>query len=112
MPPRLGLSLSEQRLLLAAGDGATDEELSDRLGISIHAVKMRWRMVYDRVAACLLDLADISGVDGETRGRGKEKKHRVLEYIRKHPEELRPVSRKLLQQSTAQGTSLGKPVAR
>ena len=98
-PPRLGLSQSEQRLLRAAPDGATDEELSDRLGISIHAVKMRWRMIYDRVAACLPDVvADSSCVDGEKRHRGREKKQHLLDYIRKHPEELRPISRKLLRQ--------------
>jgi len=109
LPPRLGLSRSEQRLLLAAWDGATDEQLSNKLGISIHAVKMRWRMIYDRVAACLPDLvADSSRVDGEMRGRGREKKQRLLDYVRKHPEELHPVSRKLLQQRTAQRTSVGK----
>lgn len=101
--PRLGLSQGEQRLLLAARDGATDEELSGRLGISIHAVKMRWRMIYDRAAACLPDLvADNSCVDGETRHRGREKKQHFLDYIRRHPEELRPISRKLLNQWTAQ----------
>ena len=31
-------------------------------------------------------------------GRGKEKRRRLLTYLRDHPEELRPVSQKHLQQ--------------
>ena len=105
-PPRLGLSRAEQRLLVAARDGATDEELGERLGISLYAVKMRWRTIYDRAAAFLADLVtDNSRVDGEARRRGKEKKQHLLDYIRKHPEELHPVSRKLLHQSTRQETA-------
>jgi hypothetical protein len=108
-PPRFGLARSEQKLLILARDGSTDEQLSSKLGVSLHAVKMRWRMIYDRVAAFLPDLvADSSRVDGEAHGRGKEKKQRLLDYMRKHPEELRPVSRKLLNQGTAAGTSVGK----
>jgi hypothetical protein len=105
-PPRLCLSRCEQHLLLAARDGATDEQLSTKLGISIHAIKMRWRMIYDRSAASLPGLvADSLGVDGKTRGRGREKKQHLLDYVRKHPEELHPVSRKLLHQGAGQGTA-------
>ena len=39
---------------------------------------------------------------GRGKGRGKQKKQRLLDYLREHPEELRPVSRKLLRQ-TARG---------
>jgi DNA-binding CsgD family transcriptional regulator len=106
-PPKFGFSRGEQRLLNAAQDGETDEELSEKLGISIYAVKMRWRMIYDRAAACLPDLVtDGSRVDGEAHRRGKEKKQRLLDYVRKHPEEVRPVSRKLLRQSGMQRTVL------
>ena len=35
-----------------------------------------------------------------TGERGKEKKHHLLAYLHKHPEELRPVSRKLLNTAT------------
>jgi len=106
-PPRLGLTRGEQLLLIAAQEGTTDEELCDRLEISIHAVKMRWRMIYDRASVCLPDLFDDSSpMDGERRGRGKEKKQRLLDYVRKHPEELHPVSRKLLRQSATQRTAV------
>lgn len=102
-PPRLGLSPGEQQLLRAALSGETDEELGKSLGISLYAVKVRWRIIYGRAAACLPNLvADSSCVDGQKRHRGREKKQHLLDYIRKHPEELRPISRKLLNQWTAQ----------
>jgi hypothetical protein len=43
--------------------------------------------------------------------RGKEKKHRLLGYLREHAEELRPVSRKLLQQAAARKTVRRRPGA-
>jgi DNA-binding CsgD family transcriptional regulator len=98
-PPQFYFSRSEQRLLTLALEGGTDKELGDELGISEFAVKKTWRLIYDRVNACQPDL--IPGnlqADSLTQDRGKQKKQRLLAYLRKHPEELRPVSRKLLKQ--------------
>jgi hypothetical protein len=99
-PPRFGLSASAQRLLLAALRGGTDEELADELGISLSAVKKAWRSVYERVAAELPDLIPASDAaeDGASE-RTREKKRPLLTYLREHPEELRPVSRKLIKQT-------------
>lgn len=95
-PPKVTFSPSEQRLLVAALRGATDEELSDELAISLSAVKKAWCSVYDRAVAHLPD--SILNHDGreETRNgdRGRQKKQRLLAYLREHPEELRPFSRK------------------
>jgi hypothetical protein len=98
--PQFGFSLGEQRLLLSAlNRGGTDEELSKDLGISVSAVKQTWRLIYDKVAACQPEfLADRSRGDTQLRSRGREKKGRLVDYLRGHPEELRPVSRKLLRQ--------------
>lgn len=95
--PQFRFSRGEQCLLLSAlADGGTDEELSDNLGISVSAVKQTWRSIYERVATCLPELVlGVSPADVQT-SRGKQKRHRVLAYLREHPEELRPVSRKLL----------------
>ncbi len=99
-PPRLGFSGSEQRLLLSALAGGTDEDLSGDLGVSLSTVKKTWRSAYDRVAACLPELIPSDSTsDDETRRRGKNKRQPLLAYLREHPEELRPVSRKLLQPS-------------
>jgi hypothetical protein len=102
-PPQIGLSRSEQRLLFSAlAVGGTDEELSKNLKISLSAVKKAWRTIYDRVATCLPELAPgNSQAAPQTQGRGKQKKQRLLAYLREHPEELRPISRKLLEQSAA-----------
>lgn len=98
-PPRCGFSPGEQRLLLSALGGDTDEQLSSGLGISVSGIKKAWRSIYDRVARCLPQLVpEESRRNTWMSERGKEKKHRLLRYLREHPEELRPVSRKLLGQ--------------
>ncbi len=97
-PTQFGFSRGEQRLLLAALHGGTDRELSDALGISLTTVKKTWRSIYARVAARSPDLiAANSAADGDEAmpERGREKKHPLIAYLREHPEELRPFSRKL-----------------
>ena len=102
-PPRFCFTRSEQRLLSSASGGGTDEELSDELGISLFSVKKAWRVIYDRVSACQPELIPSNErADPLIEDRGKQKKQRLLAYLRKHPEELRPASRKLLQQEGAQ----------
>jgi hypothetical protein len=95
-PPRLCFNRSEQALLRAALCGGTDEELRDELRVSLSAVKKTWRAIYDRVASSVPELvpshADL------THYRGKAKKQRLIAYLRDHPEELRPISRKQIRQ--------------
>jgi hypothetical protein len=105
-PPRFCFSVSEQRLLLSALAGGTDEELSDDLGISLSTVKKTWRLIYDRVATCMPELIPgNSQSNGDASRRGKDKKQRLISYLREHPQELRPVSRKLLQKTDGRGRS-------
>jgi hypothetical protein len=98
-PPQIGFSGGEQRLLLSAiGTNGTDEELSENLGISLFAVKKSWRSIYNQVAAIMPELVPSSPLsDAQIQGRGKQKKQRLLAYLREHPEELCPFARKLLQ---------------
>jgi hypothetical protein len=107
--PRLGFRRSEQRLLLAALGNATDQELSDKLGISLSTVKKTWRSIYDRAALCSPDLvpSHCAEEDGSSE-RGKGKKQRLTAYLREHPEELRPVAWKLLRDSNAQTRQAGR----
>lgn len=103
--PKFGFSRSEQRLLLSAIAGGTDKELSDRLATSLSTVKKVWLSVYSRVSACLPDLFPGHCPLSESAvERGKEKRRHLLAYLREHPEELRPVSRKVLAKSAAQGS--------
>ena len=86
-PPILRLRDSDQQLLLAALQSATDNELTVELGITFSAVKARWRSTFARIGEVMPDLV----MDAKDReGRGKQKRHRVLAYLRTHMEELRP----------------------
>jgi hypothetical protein len=95
--PVIGFTRSEQRLLSAALRGGTDGELSDLLVVSLSAVKKMWASIYLRVQSrkpfdVRIELDE--SVDGD---RGKEKKQKLLVYLREHPEELRPYSLRLLE---------------
>jgi hypothetical protein len=88
--PVLHLRPSEQKLLGAALVGKTDAELSADLGLSIEAIKKRWMSIFDRVDEFKPEILSNAGVESD--GRGPQKRHRVVAYIRTHPEELRPFS--------------------
>jgi hypothetical protein len=88
--PELHLRPAEQNLLAAALVGKTDAELSDELGLSIEAIKKRWMSIFDRIDEFKPEILSRSDVDSD--GRGPQKRHRVVAYIRNHPEELRPFS--------------------
>ncbi len=86
--PVLHFRQAEQDLLVAALSGNTDAELSAKLSLSIEAVKKRFLSIYARVDQFKPDILDQSGAESEVRG--PQKRHRVLAYVRAHPEELRP----------------------
>jgi DNA-binding CsgD family transcriptional regulator len=91
-PPQFGFRPSEQRLLLAALQGGTDESLAKTLGISLSAVKKTWRLIYERVTAKSPGLIPDQVPEELTSERGKEKKQLLPAYMREHPEELRPAT--------------------
>jgi hypothetical protein len=94
-PPRICFRPAEQRLLRSALKGSTDEELSNELGVSVSFLKKTWHSIYERAAETVPDL-HLGRTDGSASQRGKEKKQRVLAYVRNCPEELRPISRSVL----------------
>jgi hypothetical protein len=87
--PKLFLGALEQELLLSAIDGAIDEEIGRRLGLTTRSVKRRWMVVFEQVSRSLPELFPET-VNSELETRGRQKRHLVLAYVRKHPEELRP----------------------
>ncbi len=89
-PPRIGLSDGQRRLLSAAINGGTDDELAAELGVSISAIKKTWQSIYNRVMERTPDILPPDCFDDKGNQRGKSKKHRLLCYARRHPEELRP----------------------
>jgi len=86
--PVLGLTSAEQALLNIALSGATDADLATALGVSLPAIKARWRSIVARFAERAPDYES-----AERDGRGPQKRHHVLHYLRDHPEELRPFKR-------------------
>jgi hypothetical protein len=107
-PPRFGFSPSEQRLLLSAlaGETGTDQELSQQLRVSLPTVKKMWLSIYRRIGDRMPELIPESATaEGEATERGKEKRRRILVYLRVHPEELRPVSAKFLKEQRARTRS-------
>jgi hypothetical protein len=88
--PVLRLRPAEQKLLSAALSGRTDAELSSDLSLSIEAIKKRWMSIFDRIDEFKPEI--LSRDEAESDGRGPQKRHRVVAYIRAHPEELRPFS--------------------
>jgi hypothetical protein len=88
--PVLRLRPAEQKLLVAALAGKTDAELSADLDLSLEAVKKRWVSVFERVEAFMPEILSQTESVGERRG--PQKRHRVVAYVRSHPEELRPYS--------------------
>lgn len=91
-PPRLFFSPCERRLLDRALLGETDRQLAKSLGRALPTVKSLWRTIYNRVGmvdpALLGNRRDAERECQPTRGR--ERRRRILEYLRQHPEELRP----------------------
>ena len=86
--PRCSFNDSERLLLCEALDGHTDEELALELGVSLSAVKKRWVGILDRVERGRPDV--FAAFNRDTPTRGAQKRHRLLRYVRAHPEELRP----------------------
>src|SRR5712691_7486581 len=72
-PPQFGFRPSEQRLLLAASGGRTDEDITETLEISLSAVKKTWRSIYERVTAQSPGLIPDHVPEELTSERGKEK---------------------------------------
>ncbi|MGE0622907.1 MAG: helix-turn-helix transcriptional regulator [Pseudomonadales bacterium] len=83
--PRYYFSPSERRVLRAALAGQTDKDAARRLGITPDAVKKAWRSVFERMEA----FHGQQLIGDEVRGRRRS----LLEYLRQHPEELRPYER-------------------
>ncbi len=88
-PNRLALRRVHRELLTSALEGLTDKELADRLSLSPSAVKKRWAAVYTHVEGKIPGMpSDRGRVD---RTRGAERRRHVLNYLREHPEEFRPL---------------------
>ncbi|HXB84335.1 MAG TPA: helix-turn-helix transcriptional regulator [Candidatus Acidoferrum sp.] len=90
-PPRFALTLREQQVLGLALDGGTDASVARIANISESTVKKIFRSIYAKVArAGIVDLC----ADDAADQRGAETRRHLLNYVREHPQELRPYSRR------------------
>ncbi|HVZ79890.1 MAG TPA: hypothetical protein VHE12_03715 [bacterium] len=91
VPPRFFLAPSEQEMLVGALEGKTDEELARSLDLSPWTVKKRWQSVYLKVKKADPDLLGSKGpTDRTEEGRNRQRRRYLVDYLRHHPEELRP----------------------
>jgi DNA-binding CsgD family transcriptional regulator len=89
LPPRLGFTGSQRRMLNEALQHRTDVEIATALGVSVSAVKKAWAGIFDKAAEILFcETRNAASRDRSTRGA--QKRHLLLTYLREHPEELRP----------------------
>jgi hypothetical protein len=88
--PVLHLRDTEKQLLTEAMNGETDHELAARINLSLPSIKKRWASLFDRIADTRPDLLPDAKQRGLQESRGPQKRHRILAYVRSHPEELRP----------------------
>ena len=88
--PVLHLRDTEKQLLCEAMNGEADHALAARMNLSLASVKKRWACLYDRIADVRPDLLPDAESRGWNESRGPQKRHRILAYVRSHPEELRP----------------------
>jgi hypothetical protein len=70
----------------------SDAEIAEQLGLLLDGVEKAWRRIYDRVSRTLPYLIADERTPGDT-GRSIEKRRHVLDHLRAHPEEVRPIRR-------------------
>jgi DNA-binding CsgD family transcriptional regulator len=81
-PPRFAFSSPEQELLKIALSGLTDQAIAEKLGLSLIAIKKRWKGIYEKVTE---HSPPPAGAQEANIGR-----RQVLQMMADHPEELRP----------------------
>lgn len=91
-PPRLFFRPTEQDLLRAALDGLSDAQAAEALCLALPTIRKRWRTIFERASQVLPWLFCPSAPLRPGAGRrGPEKRETLLQYLRSHPEELRPI---------------------
>lgn len=90
-PPRFGLNAREQQLLAVALEGGTDLSIARALGISESSVKKHFRTIYEKAFAT--GAVDKVAPGSASDKRGAEARRHLLNYLREHPEELRPYNK-------------------
>ncbi len=83
-PPRYFFSASERRVLRSTIAGRSDSETAAALAVSLNAIKNTWKRVFERIEML---------APGERLEPTPHRRRQLLDYLRQHPEELRPYMR-------------------
>jgi hypothetical protein len=84
--PILDFTPSQKRLLITALRGAESTELADSLCRTPAAIKRTWTGIFEKCVRH--NQALLPATEGSLRGQ--QKRHKVMAYVRAHPEEMRP----------------------
>jgi hypothetical protein len=84
---------AEQRILTHALMGVSDRQVAAELDLSTETVRSTWDSIYTRVGRARPRLLTNAEVEPSTVARGAEKRRHLLDYLRQHMEELRPMQR-------------------
>lgn len=91
---RLRFSPAEQKIATRALAGETDAQLAHNPEISPNTVRRHWRSMFKKVEAAGITLIPPELIEQEKKVRlftgHKKKRPFLLNYLRQHPEELRP----------------------
>lgn len=88
--PRIRFSRSERRVLEGALLNESDAQIASRIGVSLSGIKKTWQNIYARTERQIPSLMP-AGEGPPERSRGLEKRRHLLDYLRLHLEELRPI---------------------
>lgn len=88
--PRFFFTPAEQRVLQRALLGASDRQIANELELSTETVRSAWESIYTRVSRVSPRLL---GDELSASTRGAEKRRFLLDFLRQHLEELRPIQR-------------------
>lgn len=88
--PILHLHETDKQLLAEALRGGTDSELASRMNLSLATIKKRWLSLFQRVAETQPALLPGCREQSWNAYRGPQKRYHVLDYVRSHPQEIRP----------------------
>jgi DNA-binding CsgD family transcriptional regulator len=83
--PRFRFSLGEQSVLEWTMLGLPDDEIAEKVHVSMDAIKKRWRSIYAKVES--VDPGLLTSADSGTAQRRE-----LLSYLEVHLEEIRPYS--------------------
>ncbi len=92
-PPKFGLTFAEQEMLELALDGYTDESIARTAGASLSTIKKRFRTIYEKAQDAGFDPKSFVLPELPANHlHGVELRRALLNYLRRHREELRPYS--------------------